>query len=221
MSTTKLQRTRGADHVEQPPVPKARRTRGRPTDYDEGVIDEACALIRQGATDREVCDQLGIGVTTFWRWREQYPEFRKAVEQAKDAQDDRVEASMMRVAHEGNVTAQIFWLKNRRPEKWRDRKETELIVPDTAADEGEPDQRQLALQMLALLNGAVYDPDASPATGLVIEGHAREEIDDGEDRGYVEQDGQGGWVEPGAEGVGLPDPDFDQDGSFDLDPGEL
>jgi hypothetical protein len=36
------------------------------------------------------------------------------------ASDDRVEESLYRNALGGNTTAQIFWLKNRRPDRWRD-----------------------------------------------------------------------------------------------------
>jgi hypothetical protein len=38
----------------------------------------------------------------------------------REASDDRVEESLYRNALAGNTTAQIFWLKNRRPDRWRD-----------------------------------------------------------------------------------------------------
>ena len=34
-----------------------------------------------------------------------------------------VENALFKNAIEGNTTAQIFWLKNRRPDKWRDKRE--------------------------------------------------------------------------------------------------
>lgn len=209
-STSQEQRTRGADYEAPTPVPKTQRTRGRPSDFEPELIGQACDLIRQGATDREVCTELGIGVTTFWRWREEYPEFRKAVALAKDAQDDRVEASLMRVANEGNTTAQIFWLKNRRPERWRDRHETEIVVPNNS-DAPALDNRDMALAALALFSSAVYDP--SQPAGPVIEGHAREEIGHGENN----SPGSSGSAESARE---TPDPDFDGH-PFDLDPGEV
>ena len=36
-----------------------------------------------------------------------------------------VENALFKNAIEGNVTAQIFWLKNRKPDKWRDKPEGE------------------------------------------------------------------------------------------------
>ena len=33
---------------------------------------------------------------------------------------------MYKSALEGNVTAMIFWLKNRRPDKWRDKQESKV-----------------------------------------------------------------------------------------------
>jgi hypothetical protein len=38
----------------------------------------------------------------------------------REASDARVEESLYRNALAGNTTAQIFWLKNRRPDRWRD-----------------------------------------------------------------------------------------------------
>ena len=34
--------------------------------------------------------------------------------------DYKVENALLQSALAGNTTAQIFWLKNRRPDKWRD-----------------------------------------------------------------------------------------------------
>src|ERR1700733_2891365 len=46
-------------------------------------------------------------------------------EAGKDASDDRVERSLYQLAigwngQPPNTTAAIFWLKNRRPDRWRD-----------------------------------------------------------------------------------------------------
>ena len=58
-------------------------------------------------------------------WKKKYPEFRGALKAGKDAFDDRVERSLYQLAIGwGNlppdVTACIFWLKNRRKEQWCD-----------------------------------------------------------------------------------------------------
>lgn len=173
---TKAQRTRGEGGERRPQSTLIKRTRGRPEEFDEQYIDEAVKLIKMGLVDSEICEKLGIHITTYWRWRQAYPELSKAVKAAKDIVDDRVEEAMMKTAREGNTTAQIFWLKNRRPADWRDRKETELILPmGEASEAGEIDVRTQALAALALFTEATYDE------GPMIEATDREEIDNGQE----------------------------------------
>ena len=43
-----------------------------------------------------------------------------ALKRGREASDERVVDSLYKNALGGNVTAQIFWLKNRRPDQWRD-----------------------------------------------------------------------------------------------------
>lgn len=208
-SLTKEQRTRGADYEAPVPVPKAKRTRGRPSEYDEAYLPEAVEMVRHGATDAEIAEQFGIGVPTLYRWFNTYPELRKAVRDAKDIADDRVERSLYHQAQSGNTTAQIFWLKNRRRADWQDRRETEIVVP-LNDDQPEMPMRELALAGLALLSAATYDADDEPAP--VIEAHAtrREETDDEGFQRDAERSRRPGEATRGA---GAQDIDFD--------PGEL
>lgn len=94
---------------------------GRPAKYEPdwmpGRAQELCVC---GATDEEIADEFGIDVRTLYRWRNAYPEFRQALKLGKDEPDDRIERSLYQQAMEGNVTAQIFWLKNRRRREWQD-----------------------------------------------------------------------------------------------------
>lgn len=211
---SKAQRTRGESYVAPTPVPKTQRTRGRPSTFDEERIPEAVELALNGATSVEIAAHFGVDPATYWRWEQAYPELRKAVRAAKDIQDARVVDALRINSVMGNVTAQIFWLKNRQPQEWRDRHETEIIVPDTSDQPALP-TKTLALQMLAFLNGAMYDPEQvepQPKT-LDLTANAREETeharteDAGRSLGHREPSHVGG-------GVGI-DPDFD------LDPGEL
>lgn len=178
--STKQTRTRGEDYQAPAPVPREKRTRGRPSEYDEAYLPEVLDLVSQGATSVEIAEHLDISTVTFWRWCKAYPELRNAVKGAKDAQDDRVEEALrINAVLQGNVTAQIFWLKNRQPDRWRDRKETEIIVPDVSATPLELDVRQTALAALALFNEAQYDPGSA---GVLLEVTANvEETDDGSD----------------------------------------
>lgn len=211
--STKQTRTRGEDYQTPVPVPKTQRTRGRPSEFDEAVLPEVAELLRNGATSREVIEHLGISAGTFWRWCQAYPQLQSAVKEAKAAQDERVvDALRINAVLDGNVTAQIFWLKNRQPDLWRDRKETEIIVPVTD-DVGEVrDARGAALAALALFNEAQYDPGSA---GVLLEATANaEESDDGDGTQFDEGPG------PRSEEAGRADAD-DWERGDDLDPGEL
>src|SRR5262249_27421300 len=52
----------------------------------------------------------------------------RALKRGREASDARVEESLYRNALAGNTTAQIFWLKNRRPSEWRDVQNIEQIT---------------------------------------------------------------------------------------------
>lgn len=209
---SKQSRTRGEDYQAPAPVPRTQRTRGRIADYDDQVIPEAAALAQQGLTDKEIAEQLGVHVSTFWRWFNEHPHLREAVRAAGKTANSRVKMSLYDRAINGSDTASIFWLKNREPDEWRDRRETEIIVPPDGADPEQLDTRSAALAALALFTEAQYDPQA---TGVLLEATANaEESEDGEDQ------------HSGAEGFRAPsnpqpeEPD-DWETGVDLDPGEL
>lgn len=48
---------------------------------------------------------------------------RASIKEARLSADDLVETSLFQMALEGNHVAAIFWLKNRQPERWRDKRE--------------------------------------------------------------------------------------------------
>lgn len=115
-----------------------------------------------GITEREIARRLRIAHSTFQAYKRQFPDFSDRLKKGRELADIRVENALFRAAvgfeYEeisteyaenkdsksskkvvktkrfvpGNVTAQIFWLKNRRPDKWRDRKEidTNLSTPE-------------------------------------------------------------------------------------------
>jgi len=75
-------------------------------------------LARDGLTDEQIATRLGITRVSLWRWRTKYPELEKACREGKEVADYKVESALYKNAIEGNVTAQIFWLKNRKPSQW-------------------------------------------------------------------------------------------------------
>jgi hypothetical protein len=119
---------------------------GRKSTYDPEYAHIAALVCQAGMTDFELCQILQIGETTLARWRHEHPEFADALKSGKEPSDERVERSLFARANgykydavkfhvvEGeviqtpyvehvppDVTACIFWLKNRRRTIWRDR----------------------------------------------------------------------------------------------------
>lgn len=107
-----------------------KRGRGRPTLFTPQILKRAWRGGLAGFTDVEMCELLDIGLNTFYTWQKQYPEFREAIRRGKLPADMNVASSLYREAQKGNVTAQIFWLKNRRRNEWRDVQSREISGPN-------------------------------------------------------------------------------------------
>lgn len=126
------------------------RTRGSLPIYRDEFAQQARAMCQLGATDRDLADFFEVATRTIQRWQGTYPEFSAALNRGKEAADDRVERSLYSRAtgytfdsekifnNEGvitrvnttehvppDVTACIFWLKNRRSSEWRDKTDHE------------------------------------------------------------------------------------------------
>lgn len=131
--------------------------RGRPSSYKPEYAEQAEKLCRLGATDIDLADFFKVSDRTIYRWQAEFPDFCQALKTGKEAADERVERSLYHKAvgytfdavkifnHQGQVvtapyrehvppdtTACIFWLKNRRPDEWRDKREQELSGKDGA-----------------------------------------------------------------------------------------
>lgn len=78
---------------------------------------------RDGLTNEGIADNVGVNVATLYQWQNKYHEIREALKKGKEIVDYQVENALLQSALCGNTTAQIFWLKNRRPDKWRDKPE--------------------------------------------------------------------------------------------------
>jgi len=129
------------------PKPKDKlQKRGRKSLFRPEYILIAKAAARFGAIEEEIADELNIGITTLERWKQKYPEFRGALNLGKSFADDRVERSLYQRAngyshpavkvfmkrdgttvehkyiehYPPDVTACIYWTKNRMPDRWRD-----------------------------------------------------------------------------------------------------
>jgi len=119
---------------------------GRPAGYNPDVhpiLAEQYA--REGCINREIAARFEISESTFYQWCRDHPEIREGIKRGKKPVDAYVEKALLKQAVGGNVTACIYWLKNRRPDRWRDKQEVEHsgtlswveLVKSAAADPGD------------------------------------------------------------------------------------
>lgn len=104
---------------------------------------------RDGLTDEQIAQNANIGIRTLYEWKEKYPQISQSLKRGKEIVDYEVENALLKRAlgyeyvetktktEDGiitevttttkqvipDVTAQIFWLKNRKPDVWRDKPE--------------------------------------------------------------------------------------------------
>jgi len=144
--------------------------------YKPHFADIAGRLCRNGATDAEVADILGISLRSFCRWCLQHDDFNAAVRVGKEAADDRVERSLYRravgydytaekiVTPKGggpvvmfytvhvpaDVRAALHWLAMRRPRPWARLPEPDAdlahIIGERRKQVAEENERQAAEQ---------------------------------------------------------------------------
>lgn len=118
---------------------------GRPSSYRPEYAEQARNYCFLGATDAELSNFFHVSIQTIKNWQAKYPEFLASLKSGKEQADDRVERSLYQRAvgyeydsvkifnangspmivpykavAQPDTTAMIFWLKNRRPERWRD-----------------------------------------------------------------------------------------------------
>lgn len=89
---------------------------------------------RDGLTDEQLAKKMSIGIRTLYDWKIRYPQISQALKKGKEIVDFEVENALLKSAIDGNTTAQIFWLKNRRPDRWRD-KPPEVSGAELEADD--------------------------------------------------------------------------------------
>ena len=128
-------------------------TMGRPTKYKKEFAEQARKLCEKGFTDKDLSEFFEVEEKTINNWKKAHPEFLHAIKSAKAYSDDAIVNSLYNKALgytlteereeestggegggqtkivkttkqvAGDTTAMIFWLKNRQPEKWREKQE--------------------------------------------------------------------------------------------------
>ncbi len=124
---------------------------GKKTLFKHQFTQLAVNYAKLGATNPQMAEYLGVGLSTFERWLKVNPEFGKRVRAAKVRANSTVADSLYHRAkgyettethvssYNGNITlteipkryppdptSMIFFLKNRDPENWRDKKDHEM-----------------------------------------------------------------------------------------------
>ena len=93
--------------------------------YEDWLTEDGLTLLegwaRDGLTDEQIASNCGISPSTLYRWKDDHREICEALKKGKEVVDYQVENALLNKALGGDTTAQIFWLKNRRPDKWRDK----------------------------------------------------------------------------------------------------
>lgn len=129
--------------------------RGRTPKIDEWLNDKGLTLLkgwaRQGLNNEQISNNIGIHISTFYRWQLEHPDFKEAIKKGKEVVDFEVENALLKRAlgyekektrtylkDDGtgqktkhvevtkehvppDPTAMIFWLKNRKPNEWNER----------------------------------------------------------------------------------------------------
>lgn len=127
--------------------------KGRRGKYHEWLTDEGLLKLegwaRDGLTDDQIAQNIGISRSTLAVWKNKYSDLSDALKRGKEVVDRQVENALLKRAlgyeYEEvtkeltdfglkitkvvtkqvvpDTTAQIFWLKNRKPAEWRDKQE--------------------------------------------------------------------------------------------------
>ncbi|EMM2839018.1 helix-turn-helix domain-containing protein [Enterococcus faecalis] len=146
--------------------------------YTEWISEEGLIKIggwaKDGLTDEQIAQNIGISRSTLNEWKKRFPDIKDTIKRGKEVVDRQVENALFKsaVGYEyteitkeltdsgmkvtkrvtkqvaPNPTSAIFWLKNRKPDEWRDKKETqisgEMSVSNPFTNLSEEELRRLA-----------------------------------------------------------------------------
>jgi hypothetical protein len=135
---------------------------GRKGKYEEWLTEDGLTRLtgwaRDGLTEPQICQNMGIGISTLTEWKTKFPAIAASIKKGREPVDIQVENALLRRAlgydyeetitevedlgggrtkkHVRKVTkhvpadttAQIFWLKNRKPKQWREKMEAAVNV---------------------------------------------------------------------------------------------
>ena len=125
--------------------------RGKYETHVKPKLDLIAQWARDGAIERDIAKKLGVSESTFSGYKKEHPELMETLTVNKEVTDARVESALYKraigyeytetskeVGPDGvkikttvkqvapDVTAQIYWLNNRRPERWRNKQDISI-----------------------------------------------------------------------------------------------
>lgn len=132
-----------------------KRKGGRPSKYKEEFAEQAYKLCLLGATDAEMADFFGVDEDTLNNWKKRHEEFFGSITRGKQIADASVAEKLYERAngyshpedkifqykgaplivqttkhYPPDTQAASLWLRNRQPDKWRDKQDHELTGKD-------------------------------------------------------------------------------------------
>lgn len=124
--------------------------------WDQWLTEDGLLKIqgwaRDGLIDKQIAHNMGVAWSTLKIWKNRFPELAEAISKSKEVADREVENALFKRAlgywvtetetttfSDGttkttekrrhivpDTTAQIFWLKNRKPDEWREKNDLTL-----------------------------------------------------------------------------------------------
>ena len=124
--------------------------------WDQWLTEDGLLKIqgwaRDGLTEKQIAHNMGVGYSTMREWKKRFPELTQTLSKGKEVVDREVENALFKRAlgywvtetetttfSDGttkttekrrhivpDTTAQIFWLKNRKPDEWREKNDLTL-----------------------------------------------------------------------------------------------
>ena len=138
----------GLYKIKQPLTLNCMTAGGRPTKYKAEYAKQAARLCKLGATDADLAEFFEVNEDTIHEWKKVHSRFSESMLEAKSNHDLEVEQALARRAKGFMKLKQVFspegeivmlqeevppdtsacslWLRNRQPDKWRDKQEHEL-----------------------------------------------------------------------------------------------
>jgi hypothetical protein len=97
-------------------------------DITDEMLQKTEDLASQGLNRDEIARCLGISPTTLYKYKRKDAQFANALKNGRAKGLAVITNALFEKAKAGDTTAMIFYLKNRDPEHWRDRRAFDHVV---------------------------------------------------------------------------------------------